>query len=97
VIAKAKTERLQDKIVALKKQMQNEGDRGQLNETPDKQISLTDPDARSMKTREPVLSATTSRPPSMQAPLIVAHEVTMSGLTMSIYHPWRSSSHRDGN
>ena len=52
VAAKAKTERLQDKIAALKKQMKERKEiEVQLNETPDKQISLTDPDARSMKTR----------------------------------------------
>src|ERR1022692_2022898 len=52
VIAKARTERLQDKIAALKKQMQELKEiEVQLNETPDKQISLTVPDARSMKTR----------------------------------------------
>jgi hypothetical protein len=43
---------LQDKIAALKEQMKvlNEIE-VQLNKTPDKQMSLTDPDARSMKTR----------------------------------------------
>ena len=51
-VAKAKSERLQDKIVALKEQMKALKEiEVQLNETPDKQISLTDPDARSMKTR----------------------------------------------
>ena len=49
--AQARTERLQDKIAALKVQMQKLQEiEVQLNETPDKQISLTDPDARSMKT-----------------------------------------------
>jgi hypothetical protein len=52
VIAKAKTERLHDKIAALKEQMQVLRDiEVQLNAAPDKQLSLTDPDARSMKTR----------------------------------------------
>src|SRR5512141_2498620 len=52
VIAKAKTERLQDKIAALKKHMQELKEiEVQLNETPDKHLSLTQPDARSTKTR----------------------------------------------
>ena len=48
-IAKANTERLQDKIAALKEQMKVLKDiEVELNKTLDKQISLTDPDARSM-------------------------------------------------
>jgi transposase len=48
-VAKAKSERLQDKIAALKEQMKALKDiEIELNKTPDKQISLTDPDARSM-------------------------------------------------
>jgi len=51
-VAQAQTIRLQDKITALKAQMQELKEiEVQLNEVPDKQISLTDPDARSMKTR----------------------------------------------
>jgi transposase len=43
-VAKAKSERLQDKITALKEQMKVLKDiELQLNKTPDKQISLTDP------------------------------------------------------
>jgi transposase len=50
--AHARTERLQDKIAALKSQMQKLNEiEVRLNESPDKQISLTDPDARSMNTR----------------------------------------------
>jgi transposase len=51
-IAKVKTERLQDKIAALKEQMQIlKKVEVQLDASPDQQVSLTDPDARSMKTR----------------------------------------------
>src|SRR6202022_3759238 len=47
-IAKARTERLQDKITALKEQMRSLKDiEVQLKAAPDGQISLTDPDARS--------------------------------------------------
>jgi transposase len=50
-IAVAKTERLQEKIAKLKQQMEQLAViEAQLQETPDKQISLTDPDARSMAT-----------------------------------------------
>ncbi|ESS66470.1 transposase IS4 family protein [Methyloglobulus morosus KoM1] len=50
-IAEAKTERLQEKITKLKQQMEQlDSIEIQLQETPDKQISLTDPDARSMAT-----------------------------------------------
>ncbi len=56
-IAEDRTERLQDKIEALKNQMRELKEvEVKLDETPDKQISLTDPDARSMKTRGNVKS-----------------------------------------
>ena len=44
--SQAKTERLQDKIANLKERMaQLDQIETQLQETPDKQLSLTDPDA----------------------------------------------------
>jgi transposase len=50
-VADAKAERLKEKIETLKKQMQKPKDiEAQLHESPDLQISLTDPDARSMAT-----------------------------------------------
>jgi chaperonin cofactor prefoldin len=66
-VAQARTERLQDKIEALKTQMRALKDvEVKLNETPDKQISLTDPDARSMKTRgNGIVGSITSKPQSM--------------------------------
>ena len=72
-IAEAKTGRLQEKITKLKQQMEQlETIEAQLQETPDKQISLTDPDARSMATSDRDTgmmpkghkSVTTSRLPS---------------------------------
>jgi transposase len=61
-IAKVRTERLQDKIAALKEQMRGLKEiEVQLNAAPDKQVSLTDPDARSMKTRGTGVVGTTSR------------------------------------
>ena len=61
-VAQVKAERLHDKIATLKTKLKELKEiEVQLNETPDKQISLTDPDARSMKTRGSGWSATTCR------------------------------------
>ncbi len=82
VITKARTARLQDKIAALKKQMQEMKEiEAQLNETPDKQISLTDPDARSMKTRGTgIVGYNVQTAVDAKHHLIVAHEVTNVGI-----------------
>jgi len=81
-IAQAKTERLQDKIAALKEQMKALKDiEVQLNQTPGKQISLTDPDARSMKTRGTgIVGYNVQTAVDTQHHLIVAHEVTNVGI-----------------
>lgn len=80
--AQAKTEQLQDKIAALKAQMQALQDiEVQLNQTPDKQISLTDPDARSMKTRGTgMVVYNVQTAVDTKHHLIVAHEVTNNGI-----------------
>lgn len=50
--SESKTVRLEEKIVKLKTQMKElQAIEVQLNESPDKRVSLTDPDARSMMTR----------------------------------------------
>jgi transposase len=50
-IAQAKSVRLKDKIASLRQQMQQMREREkQVQAAPDQQISLTDPDARSMAT-----------------------------------------------
>ncbi len=52
-VAALKKGRLQDKIEALKQQMERlKAIDAQMNASPDQQVSLTDPDARSMKNRE---------------------------------------------
>jgi transposase len=81
-IAQAKTERLQDKIAALKEQMKALKDiEVQLNQTPGKQISLTDPDARSMKTRGTgIVGYNVQTAVDTKNHLIVAHEVTNIGI-----------------
>src|SRR6202051_445203 len=67
-IAKVKAERLQDKIAALKEQGKILKDiEVKLDAAPDQQVSLTDPDARSMKTRGQASSARTSRERAIQS------------------------------
>ena len=52
----------------------------QLNATPDKQISLTDPDARSMKTRGTgIVGYNVQTAVDAKHHLIVAHEATNKG------------------
>jgi transposase len=82
VVAKLRTERLQDKITALKEQMKVLKEiEVQLEATPDKQISLTDPDARSMKTRGTgIVGYNVQTAVDTRHHLIVAHEVTNIGV-----------------
>jgi transposase len=84
-VAQAKTARLQDKIAALKVQMRALKEiEVRLNETPDKQISLTDPDARSMKTRGTgIVGYNVQTAVDVKHHLIVAHEVTNVGIDRS--------------
>lgn len=80
-VAQARSERLQDKIATLKAQMKElQAIEVQLNATPDKQISLTDPDARAMKTRGTgVVGYNVQTAVDAQHHLIVAHQVTNIG------------------
>lgn len=84
-VAQVKTERLQDKIAALKARMQElKAVEVRLNATPDKQISLTDPDARSMKTRGTgIVGYNAQIVVEAKHHLIVAHEVTNDGVDRS--------------
>ena len=84
-VAQVKTERLQDKIAALKTRMHElKAIEVQLNATPDKQISLTDPDARSMKTRGTgIVGYNAQIAVDAKHHLIVAHEVTNDGIDCS--------------
>jgi transposase len=81
-VAALKKGRLQEKIEALKHQMERlKAIETQMNASPDKQVSLTDPDARSMKNREGgIVGYNVQTAVDVQHHLIVAHEVTNEGV-----------------
>lgn len=78
---KDKTERLETKITKLKQEIKHLNDiEVKLLATPDKQISLTDPDARSMITRGAgIVGYNVQTAVDVKHHLIVAHEVTNVG------------------
>jgi hypothetical protein len=80
-ITEARTERLQEKIAALKEEQQHLRElEAQVQEAPDKQVSLTDPDARSMKTRgSGIVGYNVQTAVDVEHHLIVAHEVINTG------------------
>jgi transposase len=80
-VAQLRTVRLQDKIAALKKQMQALKEiEVQLRDAPDGQISLTDPDSRSMKTRGTgMVGYNVQTAVDAKHHIIVEHEVTNVG------------------
>jgi transposase len=79
----AKIQRLQEKIAILKQQMTKLNTiEAELHKTPDKQISLTDPDARSMATSgrgTGIVGYNVQTAVDTKNHLIVAHEVTNVG------------------
>jgi len=80
-LAQLKKGRLQEKIAALKRQMQElKAIEMQLQEHPDEQVSLTDPDARSMKTRGTgMVGYNVQTAVDQKTHMIVAHEVVNEG------------------
>lgn len=82
-VAEEKITRIDDKIAALKKQMrQMKVLEVQLHEAPDKQISLTDPDARAIATNarsSGVVGYNVQTAVDTKHHLIVEHEVTNVG------------------
>ena len=81
IVAEAKTSRLKDKIAALKEEMQRlQVIEARMLEAPDKQISLTDPDARSMKSRgSGIVGYNVQTAVDTEKHLIVSHEVINTG------------------
>ncbi len=81
-LAQLKKGRLQEKIAALKRQMQElKAVEAQLREHPDGQVSLTDPDARSMKTRGTgIVGYNVQTAVDQKTHMIVAHEVVNEGI-----------------
>lgn len=80
-IAKIRTERLESKIIRLKEEVARlKNIEKVLEDTPDKQLSLTDPDARSMKTRgSGIVGYNVQIAADSKYHLIVAHKVTNTG------------------
>jgi len=80
-VAKLRTERLESKIASLRKEVARlNALESTLANAPDKQLSLTDPDARSMKTRGTgIVGYNVQAAVDSQHHLIIAHEVTNRG------------------
>ena len=82
-VAEAKTTRLKEKIDGLRRQMQSLKEMGrQVEAAPDQQVSLTDPDARSMATSGKgtgIVGYNVQIAVDAEHHLIVAHEVTNIG------------------
>src|SRR6202022_4428011 len=80
--AELKKGRLREKIAALKEQMQRlKGLEVQMLASPDQQLSLTDPDARSMKSRDGgIVGYNVQTAVEAKHHLIVAHEVITEGI-----------------
>jgi len=79
--AEDKSQRLEDKIAAMRKEMARlKKLEARMLKAPDKQVSLTDPDARSMKTRGTgIVGYNVQTAVDTKHHLIVTHEVTNNG------------------
>jgi len=92
-VAEAKSGRLKEKIAGLRRQMQALKAMEQtVQDAPDQQVSLTDPDARSMATSGKgtgIVGYNVQTVVDAEHHLIVAHEVTNQGHDRSHLCPWR--------
>src|SRR6266550_2951921 len=83
LVTEGRISRLKEKVAAVKAQMQRLNEIGhQLREAPDRQVSLTDPDARSMATSgrgTGIVGYNVQTAVDTKHHLIVAHEVTNVG------------------
>ena len=90
-IAEARTERITEKIAGLRRQMQAlKAMEQQVQAAPDKQVSLTDPDARSMATSgrgTGMVGYNVQTAVDAEHHLIVAHEVTNLGHDRTLLEP----------
>jgi transposase len=87
--ADVKTVNLKDKIATLKQEMARlKAIEVQMQKAPDKQVSLTDPDSRSMKSRgNGIVGYNVQTAVEAEHHLIVAHEVTNEGSDRSQLSP----------
>ncbi len=85
---KAKTKNMKDKIDRLTEEIERlKKIEVRMLEAPDRQISLTDPDARSMKTRGTgIVGYNVQAAVDVENHLIIAHEVTNKGSDRSQLH-----------
>jgi transposase len=81
-VTETNTERLKEKVAVMKEEMQRlRTIQTRMTEAPDKQVSLTDPDARSMKTRgQGIVGYNVQTAVDPKHHLIVDHEVINTGI-----------------
>jgi transposase len=97
LVPEARVTHLKEKMRAAKKHLQKLRDIGhQLKQAPDQQISLTDPDARSMATSgrgTGMVGYNVQTAVETRHHLIVAHEVTNVGHDRSMLHEMATQAH----